>query len=229
MSYGIIYESYKDIFDTSGITEVLLNVDATIDAGVIIHDMSYTTKDGNIIFDKLNIEFPRNIVNIIQGKNGRGKTTLCKLILGHLRPSHGEIIVSSDKISYIPQNLNLFNVTIYENIIYGNINPPSFDDVYDIILKHSLHTYIPNINTIIEKNGSNISGGQRQMILLLRALCNKEKMIYVFDEPTSALDHNVKMIAKNMIISFASNDKTVIVITHDHVFEADDKNIIISL
>jgi subfamily B ATP-binding cassette protein MsbA len=119
------------------------------------------------------------------------------------------------KISYINQNNRLFNKTIYENIQYGN--NISYDEINYLIIKYNLNTIFKNLpngfNTNVGVSGDSLSGGQKQIIQLLRCY-NKNNKILILDEPTSALDNDTRLIVLQIIKDISINS-TLIIITHD--------------
>jgi ABC-type multidrug transport system fused ATPase/permease subunit len=142
-------------------------------------------------------------------------------------------------ILYISQNTStLFKLTIYENIVYGMHNSESIElknKIKENIKKYNLFKIFENINKEISikenkkmiyvdnfdfldynvgKNGELLSGGQRQIIHLIRSILNITAKIIIYDEPTSALDQinrdNVIRLIKN-----STKNRTVLIITHD--------------
>ncbi len=175
---------------------------------------------------KLTIE-PRTKICIL-GSSGSGKSTLLKLLLKFYKPNNGIIMVDDidiqncdtnnlrKQISYVNQNTKLFQDTIYENIRYSNSELT--DNIIDNkIDEFGLKDIFKNINndytTQCGVQGNNLSGGQRQTIILLREFLNKSK-IMILDEPTAAIDDYHKKYIYNFIDKIGSN-KTVVVITHD--------------
>jgi ABC-type multidrug transport system fused ATPase/permease subunit len=181
------------------------------------------------LFENLNVKFFKNHVNIITGKIGCGKSTILNLIMGMLKPSTGSIHVNghdvfSDKnefdvfenVALVKQNPILLNRNIFENIIYGASKSCSKRDVTNILNKFNI-VFKKSLDESVGKNGSNLSGGQRQLIVMLR-LFFQNKSILLMDEPTSSVDSNLKHIFAEIIEEF-SKSKTIIVITHDLQFE----------
>lgn len=118
------------------------------------------------------------------------------------------------KITYVSQDEILYTDTIYNNIVLDNkISYSEYLDILkitgvDLILNRSL---LKN-DMLIENNGSNLSGGEKQRILLARALVKKSD-IYIFDESLSAIDiKNERLILKNIFKRL--KNKTIIVISH---------------
>lgn len=213
----------------------LINVDTPekqsikINQGEInIKNLSFGYSDDKKIFDNFNLNIkPKSKIAIV-GPSGNGKSTLIKLIMGYFKiPDESIFIDGQDinkynlgslrsQISYINQNTKLFNKTIYENIQYGN--NMSKDDINNLIKKYELEQIFKNIpngfETNVGVNGDSLSGGQKQLIQLLRCY-NKNNKIMILDEPTSALDSVTKKAVIN-IIKDISQDSTLIIITHDN-------------
>ena len=182
-------------------------------------DFAYANKS---IFNDLSLSIPLSgYGTALMGKSGIGKTTLIKLLIGMLTPSDGEIILPEKTIfSYIPQNPVLFeHLSMRENIEY---------------LKHSKeyakHFENKRINELVElldiqdlinKNISveDLSGGQKQMIMLLRAMSVKPTIL-VLDEPLTGLDQITKSKIMNSLVELCSDYGThLLYITH-HLDEA---------
>lgn len=155
---------------------------------------------------------------IIVGENGTGKSTLLKLIAGYLKSQAGNILIDgkdindvnhSDLISYIDQNDHIFKENIENNITVYNSYKYERQKYMGLSLK---------INQILNSTRSNcqkMSGGERQIISLLRAI-SKEGDILLMDEPFSAVDYERASILTNAITTDKIfKPKTVVMITHD--------------
>ena len=184
----------------------------------------------NKIFDNFNLKIePRDKIALV-GNIGSGKSTLVKLIVGLQSEYTGQILINGkdimklniDKlrnyISYIPQHPKLFDRTLFENINYG-IEDKNYTekDIYDVLESVKLDDIAEKFKKIMHakvgKNGSNLSGGQRQIVWLLRSLLKDNRMI-ILDEPTSSLDE----INKKKVITLVeelSKKRNIILITHD--------------
>jgi ABC-type multidrug transport system fused ATPase/permease subunit len=160
------------------------------------------------------------------GKIGSGKSTLIKLIMGYQPLVLGTITIggisvndiSDDDIRknifYIPQKPKLFNRTLYENIIYGIEKPPSKEQIKDIMKIYNI-SFNRDMDELVGVEGNSISGGQRQMVWLLRTVLSPASIL-IMDEPTSALDPDNKQLI-NSIINKISVGKTVIIVSHDKI------------
>ena len=204
-------------------------------------------KNGDIViknvYHKYNDKFVLENVNLVIKKGekvafvghiGSGKTTLVKLILGFQPIVMGEISVGGvnlNKVSnkdirkeifYIPQKPKLFNRTLYDNIVYGLKKPPAADDIIrllkDLELTDIAEIFSEKMNRSVGVDGNFISGGQRQMVWLLRSFYRQSRIL-IMDEPTASLDQkNKELLIK--IIKKISIGKTVIIVSHDSIDSA---------
>tara|TARA_B100000676_G_scaffold313063_1_gene391033 strand:+ start:5328 stop:7040 length:1713 start_codon:yes stop_codon:yes gene_type:complete len=176
------------------------------------------------------------------GNIGSGKTSLLRNIIGFYLPTKGNVTLSGydlknipseelrDYIGYCPQKIDLFTGSILENISTG-IEGITEDDVIEAAKLSCAHDFITKMpggyNYILNDNGSNLSGGQRQAIALARCLVRKPKVL-VLDEPTSSMDGNTEEKIINNLLSL-SYKPTVIVSTHrtNHLARVDKIGILI--
>jgi ATP-binding cassette subfamily B protein len=190
-------------------------------------EFSYSKK--NFIIKNTTFKIHKGESVAIIGKNGSGKTTLLNIIAGLIKPSNGQI-TSDDifdiysnrntwftKISYVQQNIFLMNATIKENIILmadEKIDMTKFNKVVDILNLDRFFNKLPyQLDSKTGINGINLSGGQKQIISLARALY-KDSEVIIFDEATSALDANMTLLLKKLILSMKSK-KTIIMALHN--------------
>lgn len=163
----------------------------------------------------------------IIGKTGSGKSTVQKLIMNFYQPDEGSILVSGTdinqidptdlrrSISYVPQDVMLFDGTVRENIVIGT---PLADDesvlraaelagLSDFVNQHPQGFDLP-----VGEGGSNLSGGQRQAVAIARALVVNGTTL-LLDEPTNAMDNTTEMKFKRRLEPYIE-DKTMILVTH---------------
>jgi ATP-binding cassette, subfamily C, bacterial LapB len=163
----------------------------------------------------------------IIGRIGAGKTTLEKLLMGLYRPSDGSVRLDGfdldqlapsavrRNIGCVPQDVTLFFGSVRDNIMLGN---PLVDDAR--VLRAAKRAGVTNftnrdpngLDRQIGEGGRQLSGGQRQAILLARALLN-DPPILVMDEPTSNMDNQSEQQVKQELARLGS-ETTLIVITH---------------
>ena len=184
----------------------------------------------DIVLNNVNLTINKNDKIIIKGISGSGKSTLIKLICGFYTPTKGQILIDGvniteiniknlrSQISMLNQNVKLFNISIYDNIRYINNNVSNETiDVFIKANKINLFNAI-DLNNKAGLNGNNLSGGQKQMTLIIRCLL-ANKNVVIFDEPTSALDNYHFDIFNDLVQKM---NKTVIVITHDSRFDKSE-------
>lgn len=197
-------------------------------------NVSFKYPNGALIYNKLNcIINPGDKIRIV-GASGSGKSTLIKLILGFYKLETGKIEIDEQdinqvkldslrrNITYISQNNKLFDETIYYNINYGNNK--SKTEIDDLITRFEVTNVYPDLLKKVGINGDQLSGGQKQIIHLLRGIFSQNKII-ILDEPTLAIDNEHKKIIKNIIREIIKT-KTLILITHDKdIFDLAKKKI----
>lgn len=185
------------------------------------------------IFKGLNYTFRKNDTIAVIGSNGSGKTTLMKLICGFYKCDNllfNNIPESkwNDKelikrISYVPQNIFLFPASIMDNIsCFGNIGE---EEVYKICKDLNIHEKILSLkngyNTLVDDSNLNLSGGEKQIICIARALL-KPSDILILDEINSALDKSMEdNIIKNIKKYYIN--KIVFIISHSNKILEDCK------
>ncbi|WP_333873892.1 type I secretion system permease/ATPase [Methylobacter sp.] len=182
-----------------------------------------------------------DIVGVI-GPSGAGKSTLARAILGIWPTSNGSIrldgaeIFNWDRehlggfIGYLPQDIELFEGTISENIArFGDIDPEQvvaaakMADVHELILQ-----FPEGYDTVIGATGGNLSGGQRQRIGLARALYGNPVLV-VLDEPNSNLDEQGEAALEKALLQLKQKQSTVLIITHrNNVLSKVDKLLILN-
>lgn len=188
-------------------------------------DFRYGTR--NLILKNINMTIKKGERIALVGESGSGKTTLAKLLLNFYQCEKGEILVNNynlldinveslrDKIAYISQETFLFNGTILENLMLGNPYL-TYEEVIDACEKAQIHGFINSLplryNTLVEENGSNFSGGQKQRLSIARAILRKPEIL-IMDEATSNLDSITEKAIERTIHDF-SEGMTTIIIAH---------------
>ena len=169
---------------------------------------------------------PKENIAII-GKNASGKTTIIKLLLGFYRSAKGEILIDGvdinnikkeylrNKISIVHQNVKLFNRSVLENIAFGTkYSLPEIKEKLKKLRVMEVFTNLPDgLNTMAGKYGDKLSGGQKQIIYMLRCYF-RENPIILLDEPTAAVDQYHKNFVLEMIKELTKNS-TCIIVSHD--------------
>ena len=193
---------------------------------ILFKNVSFSYGENNILHD-VNFEAKVGKSVAIVGKSGAGKSTLLNLISRFIDPTSGKILIDDQEIrlvtqsslrkniSFVTQNANLFNISIFENILYGR-NDATEEEVFEAANKAFCSEFIhqlPNkFNTIVGESGIKLSGGQKQRISIARAFL-KNAPIILLDEATSALDteseKKIQQALDKLIIG-----KTTIIVAH---------------
>lgn len=203
-------------------------------------DFSFNGKDQ--ILKSIKIEFKAKEKILLLGNSGSGKSTLLKILYKYYDVSRGMVLVNGidindfsisdirDDIIYVSQNETLYTGSIKDNILLNrDIDYKDFLDMccyleVDNIIKDNLLGY----DFLLEENGANISGGERQRIILARALFKKGNIILI-DEGLSQMDIDLERRVLKRIFSIFK-DKMIIVVSHrfnnmdlyDKVFKLKD-------
>jgi ATP-binding cassette subfamily B protein len=202
-----------------------LPVDKTLEISDL--SFSYDGADRNYVLEEINLTIPEQKVTAIVGASGSGKTTLVKLLLGFYPPIKGEISVGGtslkninphvwrSKTGAVMQEGFIFSDSIADNITVSDENPNKERLLY-AVKAANIQEFVEGLplgyNTKIGQEGNGVSQGQRQRILIARAIYKNPEFIF-FDEATNALDaNNEKIIMQNLDEFFKG--KTVVVVAH---------------
>lgn len=160
-------------------------------------------KDLNVSYQKLRVLFDASIeisageVVVVVGRNGAGKTTLFRTVSGFLKQDKGTILFKGEDIGalppyevalkglkYIQQDKHVFaDLTVRENLELGSYATKDYD--WDRVLEH-----FPKLKTLMDRKGGNLSGGERQMLLMAQSLLGRPDLV-LMDEPTEGLAPHV--------------------------------------
>lgn len=192
-----------------------------------IKDLVYSTKD-KLVFSGVDFTINKGDKIALVGRNGSGKSSIFKLILG-FDEFKGSITIDDidikrldmpafrSLITYVPQDTKLFDETIFYNLTFGNNKP--FDEVIKECQRMQIHDIImtfPNgYNTVVGEDGKILNGGLRQKIFYTRAFL-RDTEIYMFDEPTNNLDLKHSQFLLEYLKDPKYENKTFFVICHDH-------------
>lgn len=188
--------------------------------------VSFAYNEEEVIHD-VSCKIPQGNVTALVGPSGSGKSTIAKLIARFWDIQKGTITVGNKDIktinpeslmqemSFVFQDVTLFNDTIFNNIQMGNPNATK-EQVFAAAKAAYCDEFVRNMpdgyNTVLGENGSTLSGGERQRISIARALL-KDSPIILLDEATASLDPENEVFVQKAIAKLVEN-KTVIIIAH---------------
>ncbi|MBR3323543.1 metal ABC transporter ATP-binding protein [Candidatus Saccharibacteria bacterium] len=192
---------------------IVKNLTLGYGSSIILKDVNFKIGDGDFA--------------CIVGANGSGKSTLVKGILGLLEPKNGEIIfqngLQQTTIGYLPQDTHTdpaFPAKVQEIVLSGTLSQlkgPFYSQKEHTKAATSLKRL--NITTLKNEPFSSLSGGQKQKVLLARALSATSKLL-ILDEPSNNLDHQSKKDFYQTLKQLNKDGLTIIMITHD--LDAED-------
>lgn len=190
-----------------------------------LNNISFSYNGSEKVIDNFSLRILKGERLAISGESGSGKSTLIDILLGVIFPDNGSVEVDGVPLTqktlgqwrkmfgYIPQEINLFDSTIADNIVFGR----AYDRprIIECLKKAKMYDFFDHRNgldTRVGDNGVQLSGGQKQRIGIARALY-LDPDILILDEATSALDVNTEKQIMDEIYD-TCNDKTLIIIAH---------------
>lgn len=164
----------------------------------MLHVKDLSVSYGNVeVLHQLNFSMERGSILSVMGRNGVGKTTLMKSVVGLLKPTSGEILYEDNNVTnlpaykrvlkgigYVPQGRHIFpKITVEENLKTGlrGKAKADFGEVYD---------YFPVLKEMAGRSGGDLSGGQQQQLAIGRALVTQPELL-ILDEPTEGIQPNI--------------------------------------
>ena len=240
---GSIYrEIRQSLVDIENLNEGVMEKQSSIVSGknelqvlhgeIAFHNVSFCYRPGsNLILNNFNLRVPAHSKVAIVGASGSGKSTISRLLLRFWNPSadsKGWIEIDGQRIdsvtleslrssiSYLPQDVTLFNGSIFSNIAYGKLGA-SEADVHEAAKQANIHTFIMGLpkgySTLVGERGLCLSGGEKQRVAIARCLL-KGAPIVVLDEATASLDTQSESTLRELIRVGALSRKTVLIIAH---------------
>lgn len=210
-----IFNIKEEVFDSSNYyTNYNLNGD------ILYKNLSYSYNSKKL-FNNINFKIKYKDKIFLYGPSGTGKSTFVKLLMRYIEMPFGYISINNidinhyhldilrNNITYVSQQEYLFNDTLYNNITLGReIDKNEIDKVVKMLYLNE----VGSLNRMVEENGFNFSGGERQRIILARSVLKKSS-IYIFDEALSQID---VVKERDILINIFKylKDKTIIVISH---------------
>ena len=206
------------------------------DGAIEFSNVYLTYDDKEVLFD-ISMSVRPGETWAIVGRSGAGKTSIVNLLPRFYSPTKGAIYVDGKDLSsyslecvrhnmsYVSQNIVLFNDTIYNNIAYGSHTAFSPDQIVTAAERAQVSVFsdlLPDgLDTIVGDNGVRLSGGQRQRIAIARAFL-KDAPILIMDEATAALDNKSERLVQTALKSLKSG-RTTFIVAHrlSTIVEAD--------
>lgn len=194
------------------------------------------------LFTDLSLEVKRGEIIGLMGESGCGKSTLAQLLLRFYEPESGEILVNSKHslrslnleryrtlIGMVPQEIPIFNATLLENILLGS--KISVEELSVFMGTYQLESYFSQfpqgLATMVGEEGINLSGGQKQILALTRALLRNPQLL-ILDEATSALDKETEAFVLEILRQIKPHT-AILMISHrkDVLLEIADRIVIL--
>lgn len=194
---------------------------------IVLEDVSFSYEDRKEVLHHVNIKIEKSKITALVGLSGCGKSTVASMLMKFIYPSSGAVYLNGkdyacmnrkeigEYIVMVPQTVNLFSDTIRNNLLLAN--PSATDEkLWQVLKEVSLDKHIQRmsegLDTMVSESGSNLSGGQKQMMGIARVLLTDAEYI-IFDEATSAVDPESEKIIWQCIEKL-SKKRTLIIISH---------------
>ena len=219
---------YKILDEQAEITNKLGAKELELIKGDIeFNDVSMSYKTGPTILKKINLKINGKSKVALVGPSGGGKSTILNLIPRFYDPKIGRITIDKQDIkevkiqslrkhiALVSQDIILFDDTIKNNLLYGNLEA-SDDEILKACIEANCYNFIDKLEnkfeTLVGENGIKLSGGQKQRLSIARAILKKSSIV-LLDEATSALDTESEKIFQTAMNNL-SKGKTTITIAH---------------
>jgi ATP-binding cassette subfamily B protein len=214
---------------------------------ITVRDLSFRFAGRKELFKYINLNIEKGKLVAIVGESGSGKSTLGQILQRFYSFENGSIKVNNEYelndielnnfrnlIGVIPQEINIFNGTVIDNILLGDTVTP--ETIMDFITQYGFSDYFnqlpQGLGTIVGEEGINLSGGQKQIIAFARVLFKKPQFL-ILDEATSAMDRNtekfsmelLEKIKPNCAIFFISHRLNTLKNIADEIYVLEDKTI----
>ncbi len=205
---------------------------------VSLHEVSFSYRHQQVL-DRLSLDLYEGGVLALLGPNGSGKTTLLKLMLGILRPDFGSVRLDrremhriparerARRLAYVPQvHREAFGYRVFDVVLMGRMPHSGWLGRYGETDRRLATEALERIGIshLAERPYTRISGGERQMTLIARALAQGARVL-VLDEPTNGLDYGNQQRLLERISELRSNGYTCLFTTHhpDHARQVADR------
>jgi urea transport system ATP-binding protein len=192
----------------------LQQLEVAYDESTVIRDITMEIRTGQIV--------------CLMGRNGVGKTTLVKSIMGLLKAKNGAIHYRDEEmtnktptvrarkgISYVPQGREIFpQLTVYENIMLGLEAKSKSSKAID----EKIYEYFPVLKEMKDRRGGDLSGGQQQQLAIARALVSEPECL-LLDEPTEGIQPNIVQDIQNVIRDIKKQNENISILLVEQSFD----------
>lgn len=193
-----------------------------------VENLSFRFPGRKLLFDGLSFELKQGKLSVLLGESGGGKSTLAQILMGLYAPESGNILINGDKflksfsknswreqVGYVPQEIKIFNGSLGYNLSLDP-NPAGFEQVVRRCQELGLHEFFERMPqgyfTQMGEEGVNLSGGQKQLVGIARALIKRPKAL-LLDEFTGAMDRMTEQKMLDLILKLKEKIP-VLVVTH---------------
>lgn len=240
-----LWPSIKSMQGSIQRIEDIVKLDDEVDNGkesfengdIVFENVSFGYGDKSVL-NNINIVLKKNKFNAIVGTSGSGKTTILSLLLRFYDVKSGRILCGEKNISdislnewrkhivYLEQNTTLFNMTIRDNLLYGNFEAKTDEEIMQVLdkvgLTNLVNKFDNGLDQVIAEGATSLSGGEKQRFAIARVLLQNPDII-LLDEATANLDLLSEKLVSSSIEEFFK-DKTIIAVAHrlDSIKNADN-------
>jgi len=198
-----------------------------LESGLELKQVSFNYPGRELALNDIKMKIKKGNLTALVGKSGSGKTTIVDLMLGLYEENNGNILLNDielksydintyhEKLGYVPQEPQLFNISIRENLLWSAPNATE-KDMWNACRLSNADEFVKELpeklDTILGDRGVRLSGGQRQRLALARALIREPELL-ILDEATSSLDTESEHLIQQSIDNL-SGEITIVVIAH---------------
>jgi len=232
-----LLDSPVDIIENENLAK--LNI---LNGEILLDQVNLSYKDSDLILKKISLSLPPNSITALVGPSGSGKTSILNLIPRFFDPQEGTISIDGQNIkdvklsslrsaiALVSQEPILFDISIGDNIAYGN-KTASNEDIINAAKSASAHDFILKLpagyDTLVGEKGYSLSGGQKQRLSIARAFL-KDAPILLLDEATSSLDSESEHAVQKAIDVLMKNRTTLVIAHRLSTIEGANKIIVLN-
>jgi ATP-binding cassette subfamily B protein len=206
-----------------------------------INNIDFRFNGRSKLLNQISFSLQKGNITCLLGESGTGKTTLTEILQKNYLPEKGELIINKNinlkdisinswrnLTGIVPQNIQLFNGNVLENIILDEqVNKQKLQELISLGFDRFINSLPQGFLTLVGEEGINLSGGQKQLLGWMRALYHNPQFL-ILDEPTSSLDKENRKFIYNLIKKLKT-EKIILIISHyfDDLKEVSDENLLI--